>query len=392
VRTGVDFAAHVRVAADGRLALRAWGREGATDQPHRERIIPGFGGASVQLPRVTTQLFTGSAIVAHGGALLLGDASGASGFVLRVKRTTGASAPGGAASPFIACGEVSLGAARTWPVVPFHAVPSGGWSPRDDDQPAWFEDRSPLLEADEIFDAFEDLCLERGLEGRMRRIGAYIYVPDEGPLRAATREHLAGLNGALGSETFEVELCYGEVDSDELAGLVTASAQAGSYEPVLARLSRRVLTAARSGDTASVTQGVESFYLQDYDIEIAQAASIPDPIAAPIFEGLCFWCVPLRAPTGEIVTTLDLVYHAGGAALREFGIADWDHKAMTELEKNPLPIGEFVQRNTVELADTRPVRVRNAPRAADGAWALVAVTALDGERSFAALLRVTGRR
>jgi len=392
LRTGVEFAAHVRIAADGRLALCAWGREGTMDQPIRERVIPGYGGASVQLPRVTTQLFTGSAIVPHGGALLLGDANGASGFVVRVKRASGASAPGGAASPFVACGEVSFGAARTWPVVPYLASPSGGWIPRDDALPAWFEDRDPLLAPDEIFDTFEDLRQERGLEGRMRRIGSYIYVPDEGALRTATREHLAGLNGALGSETFEVELRYGEVARDELIGLVSASAQEGSYEQLLARLGRRVLTSARSGDSASVTQGVESFYLQDYDIEIAQAASIPDPIVAPIFEGLCFWCVPLRASTSEVVTTLDLVYHVGGAALREFGIADWDHTAMTELEKNPLPIGEFVQRNTLELADSRPIRVRSAPRAADGAWALIAVAAIDGDRSFAALLRVTGRR
>jgi hypothetical protein len=392
MRTGIDFAAHVRVAADGRLALRVWGRDGASEQPHRERVIPGFGGAALQLPRVVTQLFVGSAVIPAGGALLVGDANGASGFVVRVQRPNGASAPGGATSPFVACGEVALRAARTWPRAPHHASPSGGWQPRDDDKPAWFEDMDPLLEPEEVFDTFQDLCQERGLEGRMRRIGAYIYVPDEGALRTATREHVAGLNGALAAETFEVELRYGELPSTELAGLVTKSTQEGSFEPLLARLAQRVLTAARSGDSASVTQGVESFYLQDYDVEIAQAASIPDPIVAPLFEGLTFWCLPLRAATGEVVTTVDLVRHAAATTLREFGIADWDHKATTEVDKNPLPIGEFVLRNKVELADSRPVVVRNTTRTEDGAWALVVVAPIDSERSFAALLRVTGHR
>lgn len=392
VRTGVEFAANVRVAADGRLVLRAWGREGAKVQPHRERVITGFGGASVQLPRISTQLLTGSAVVVPGGALLLGDANGASGFAVRIKRTLGPSTPGSPFSPFIACGEISLCAARTRPTAPHGASPSGGSNPPDVDWPAWFEDMDPLLESEEVFDSFQDLCQERSLEGRMRRIGAYIYVPDEGALRNAAREHVTALNGALNAETFEVELRYGELASVELAGLMAASVQEGSYERLLAQLGQRSLMGARSGDSASVTQGVESFYLQDYDVEIAQAASIPDPIVTPLFEGLGFWCVPLRGPTGDVVTTVDLVYHAGDVALREFGIADWDHKPMTEMEKTPLPIGEFVQRNELELAESRPVRVRGATRAADGAWALVAVAPIGGERSFAALLRVTGRR
>jgi len=392
VRTGVEFAAHVQIAADGRLVLRAWGRDAAQDQPHRERVIPGFGGASVQLPRVATQLFTGSAVVSSGGALLLGDANGGSGFALRIQRGAAPGAPGSETSPFVACGEVTFSAARTWPEPLYKASPSGGWAPRDDDKPAWFEDRDALLEPEEVFDTFQDLCQERGLTGRMRRIGAYIYVPEEGPLRVATRAHIADLNGALRSETFDVELRYGALATAELAGLLASVTQGGSYEPLLAQLGQRALTAARSGDSASVTQGVESFYLQDYDAEIAQSASILDPIIAPSFEGLGFWCVPLRAPTGEVLTTIDLAFHVGGLALREFGIADWDPVPVTKLDESPVPIGEFVRRNSIELAESRPVVVHQAIRAADGDWALVAVAPIDGKRSFAALLRVTGRR
>jgi hypothetical protein len=253
-----------------------------------------------------------------------------------------------------------------------------------------------LLEPDEVLDALMDLHGEQGAESRKRHNGHYLYMPDEGPLRVAARAHIAELKSALASETYQIELRYGELASEELAGLLAGllagDEREGAYERLAAQLGQRLMTAARSGDSAAVTQGVETFYLQDYDVEIAQAASILDPIVASLFEGLTFWCVPTRAPSGELVTSVDLVYHAPSGALGEVLSTDWDPNPMTEAETTPLPIGEFKRRNVIELAASHPVRVRHAVRAEDGVWTPVAMTALDGERMFAALLRVTGRR
>ena len=67
---------------------------------------------------------------------------------------------------------------------------------------------------------------------------------------------------------------------------------------------------------------------------------------------------------------------------------------MTEVDVNPLPIGEFRLRSSVELGDSQGHHVSASVHAADGAWTLVETSRFGcapGELHVV-LVRVTGRR
>ncbi|MEZ6017641.1 MAG: hypothetical protein R3F49_21205 [Planctomycetota bacterium] len=390
--TGLAFAVNVRVGVNGRLLVRAWAREATPARPLREFVIPGFGGAALQLPDLQMRVATASATLDDGGALLFGGGDGADAYLLRVQRKRPATAPGTAGSPFIACGDTVVTGARTKPIRPARAAPSGGWSVDEVPLPEWLDDSDALMSPEEVFDGFSDTSGARGLSGRMSRIGAFIYVPEEGALRAAARAHVASIGAGLVAETFEVEARYGEVDPGQLAELLYGKLDERARGALIQGLAGRVATAVRGGDTSIVMDGREWFYLQDYDVEIAQASTVPDPIPATCFDGVSFWCVPLRAPDGLVSTAVDLVFQRSARSSEPFPTADWDPVPTTKLDELPQPIGDFVVRNTVELAVTRGVSARRTVRAKDGEWALVTVEPTTEGRSFIAWVRVTGRR
>ena len=47
--------------------------------------------------------------------------------------------------------------------------------------------------------------------------------------------------------------------------------------------------------------GEERWYLQDYDVEIAEKATIADPTVVDQFQGFTFWCRPTASRAGRVV-------------------------------------------------------------------------------------------
>jgi hypothetical protein len=68
-----------------------------------------------------------------------------------------------------------------------------------------------------------------------------------------------------------------------------------SSSPVRARVPLRV------GHSTAVALGIESSYVGDYDVEVAQSASVPDALVFMDFEGLVLWLHASETPRGDIV-------------------------------------------------------------------------------------------
>ena len=388
VPTGTDLGVHVRLGADGRLLVRIWGRHGEPTRPFPRLAIPSLAGASVELPEVASQVVYGSAQLASGEALVLG--AGAAAFLARVQRAPGASAQVGAGAPLQPMGELTSRFVRASPATLARAAPSGGWTPEDRDVPRWFEEAAPLFDPDEVLQALTALREARGLEGRIARCGDLVYAPDPGPLRAALQAELQALCAALAPETAAVEFRHGVLGPEEL--------RKRSLDELVALLPERALGSVRVGETLTLVDVVESLQLLDFDVEIAQASAISDPIIGRISLGSTLWCAPLRAPDGSWSVSFELVHQTPGGAdgelVRPHVVAHWDPSPVTESDRIPQPIGRFRAVDSLQLSATRIMDVRGTIAAQDGVWQLVHLGPEGGNsgRFFVVVARVSGRR
>ena len=99
-------------------------------------------------------------------------------------------------------------------------------------------------------------------------------------------------------ETVSVDLRYGRLDNAEAAKLLLS----GGPADWLARLPLRASGVARTGDSMLLTGGRESFYIADLDVEIAQAASIADPIIDTVQDGVILDVRPVVSADRRFVT------------------------------------------------------------------------------------------
>ena len=67
----------------------------------------------------------------------------------------------------------------------------------------------------------------------------------------------------------------------------------------------------RAGEACALALGIEGLELADIDIEVAQAATTPDPVVLEVFEGLALWLRPSFGPSGDLVLELQ-----GGGGVR----------------------------------------------------------------------------
>jgi len=139
------------------------------------------------------------------------------------------------------------------------------------------------------------------LGGVMRRVElgrTVLYTPDRFAARdaAAVGDDAARLARALDGLRPESRL---------LDASVTVRAPGEGGPPARVRLP------LRAGETCALALGIESFELQDVDVEVAQQAFTPDPVVMMVFEGLALWMHPMFGPSGDL-----LVDVSGGVSLR----------------------------------------------------------------------------
>lgn len=91
---------------------------------------------------------------------------------------------------------------------------------------------------------------------------------------------------------------------DESASILTPAAEErlmAVLESKQARLVHSGSVACTNSQRVSLSDVGQVSYVQDYDVEIAQAASIPDPIVSTLREGLIFDVRPTLAGSGDLV-------------------------------------------------------------------------------------------
>ena len=66
--------------------------------------------------------------------------------------------------------------------------------------------------------------------------------------------------------------------------------------------------------------GIEGSHIEDFDVQIAQAAAIPDPIASEYFDGLAVWIKATRGVTGSLVLDIRALAHLKNGSSRQLDL------------------------------------------------------------------------
>jgi len=92
----------------------------------------------------------------------------------------------------------------------------------------------------------------------------------------------------------------------------------------------------RSGEPATLVLGAEDFELAEFDVEVAQSATIADPVMCVGFDGLLLWLKPSFAPSGDLAVELVARAHFRTGESRQFdlrvpGLGKLDESAYDQL-------------------------------------------------------------
>lgn len=383
--TGFRVGVRVDRASDGRrLVVRVWGRDGELAAPLERFAIASMGDTPIELPEVATSMWTSSAIVEPGAAIVIDhDGGGRSALVIRVSAPKGSMAP----AALLPLGELALRPMR--PSVPFLAAasPSGGrpW-PRDDMDLArglaprlHLEDGAPA--------AFIQVAFEEILQGGLALpFGSALLLPTPFATDGPAGEILEGLREALPVATTAVDLRYSVLPSS----VARTELESGNLQALADSADGRLLGCGVDNDALMLVGGVEYAYLMDYDIQIAAGAIVGDPIVHHVFEGIAVWCTPLRNADGRISAWFDVQAHAPTPRMRSVDTSSY-HPGGGDGDKDlPVTTGTFELDQKIQLPVTHRAAIRTLVQASEGEWSLVMAQPLTGtDTTLIVLTRMT---
>ncbi|MCB9915530.1 MAG: hypothetical protein H6828_10330 [Planctomycetes bacterium] len=291
-REGLRLGAVVNDLAGGGYLLRAWGRNAELLEVREVRPDPD-SPMILELPRATCARWAGSARVVDGGGLLLGVSEDASGACLVRVRVT----PPAPDARWVPLGELTAAPLVVEPPWTLGPQISGGWpGPAEADPLYLLDSPGTVHDADAIVIAAQGLGLEARELGALPLLGQ-AWVVGGAEAAARLREGVRVI-GAARTRNVEVEVRYGTLtDASGLAADALAE-----------RLDGRLRGACCVGDTLTLVGGEEAMYLKDFDVEIAQASSIADPIVDACFEGVTAWCQPALTSSGALACIVELEY------------------------------------------------------------------------------------
>ncbi|MEM9379449.1 MAG: hypothetical protein AAGB93_05810 [Planctomycetota bacterium] len=378
LRTGFEVGLRVERASDGSgFLVRTWGRDGRVDPEMRTIELASLGSAPLDLPQVATSLWTSSALLEQGGAMLIDhDGGGAEALLLRI-------APG-APSPtprsVLPLGE--LGIRPMVPAIPRvgTASPSGGW-PRGRDE---FMDGAGSRRS---FQPNLAAAMDEIQAGRAVRFGSSVVfarpsaITDE--LRAAVEDRRA----SLPVRTVAVEVRYGTLPSKD----ATTALGADDLASLAATLSGRLLGSGLENDGVLLVGGTEFAYLKDHDVRIAAGSVIADPVVDAAFEGIAVWCMPMVGPEGGVLSAwLDVQVHAPTAGTRDVTTSSYRAAPGDGSKDAPAMTGAFERDLAIELPVTRRAASRTLVETESGAWTVVSTRPLSGsDETLVVLTRIT---
>lgn len=385
---GLHLGAIARTRLDGGIFLRVWGRRGELHASSRSFPMENLASAPIDLPATRTTLQVGSAVVPDGGGLLLSQGwSDGEAWLIRATLD----APPRSDSPFVPLGELTTRAVRVTPPELPRTTPSGGWDMVDETLLSRVDDDAfaQLYSADDVLDQMSSSEGSLDVRDNVLLLRDSLYVRNSDELRALATETVRGISAAVVGETVELELRLGLLDRAEAAALASGSTPAQIAEA----LPHRVVGACRVGDCMLQVGGVESYYLQDHDVEIAHGAAIPDPIVNNLFTGTSFWCRPNRVDGDSLATWIELTVHEQGRPTTQRPVAIWEPIDPMRDPDGPYPTGSFRATAALELPSTSRATMRTMLRHDDGAWALVGCAGLSGsDRTLVAAFRAVPAR
>lgn len=383
IRSGLEVAVRVDRAADGRrFVVRAWGRDGTLDGKPRTLKIESLGNAPIELPRVRTSLWTASAILEPGGALAIDhDGGGETALVVRVAADGRHPVPSESVIPL---GELGLTPMRV--AIPELEVvaPSGGHSAADDAgvfrAAPWEVEALPSSYATEIIQS-------ELREGRAAILDSRVVLFDPTLPGDELRASVDALRRELGISTIGVDVRYDFVPAAELTRVL----EDGGPLAFASKAKHRLLGSVVENDSLLLVGGVESAYLQDFDIQVAQAAVIGDPIIGGFFEGFALWCAPFRTPGGGISSWFEVRAQGGDEAIRGVATSIFVRNEKGD-PSGPTPEGTFEERLWIELPVTHRASTRTRIQARDGDWSLVAARRVaETDRALVVVARMSAK-
>lgn len=377
---GVDVGLRIeRASDDARIVLRTWGRDGELDGALRVVEVPSLGESPIELPRMRTSSWTASAILEPGGALVLDhDGGGAAGLIVRVLDDGPK-----ASRARVALGELVLPPMRPGlPDLPLVDPSQGRASPPD--APSFARDLWED-EADRATYVLRELRAD-DRSAVSTPLGSELLFHDAPAQADVARRIRAMLLEGLAVSNIEFDVRYAVLPLDEARALREPDALPDFVESATGRLRG----SAVEGDALRLIGGTETAHVQDHDVQIAQAATIADPILHGVFEGVGLWCTATRAPDGRVAAWFDVQWQRMDDPMRDLRTAAFVPSA--EERERPHPRGEFVAQLVIELPILHRATTRTQVIADPGAWTLLCVRRIAGtENALVVAARTTAR-
>jgi hypothetical protein len=275
-----------RVAAlalpDGRLLLRVGGMHAAWSAEPYSAPLGNKSLGDLQALRIDSSAVIGAAIVESGGAFVLGDGVGGGFWVAQATRTKAAPEASGTRA-FIACEALFRGAGSI-PRASVGAVHDSDAPDAESEKDHPSESCEPPTSSDFFIERLREMIWpagERHDDERLELMGGKLFV--QGAEAFQKRVKTAAVSFAattISPVAFEAR--YGVVTPADAAALVDSGAKAEQL------LTTRATISALAGESFRVMSGVERTLIADQDVEIAQEASIVDPVVETVFSGIRF--------------------------------------------------------------------------------------------------------
>ena len=381
IRSGLHVGVKIDLAADGRrIITRVWGRDGAHPEL-RTVALEKFAGAELELPSTQTSLFTSSAMLEPGGALVIDHDSGGEG-ALVVRVVPDADNSTEIAMPI---GEFAMTGMRIDPIFLPSASPTYGLG-RSNERLAlstapWFDqEMDPVQYISELLDLPKIGSVVIPIRGR-----AYVGARSADGARLA--KGLADLASSVDIATFDLDIRYATTPTAEIPMQFGADDLRALAE---APDTRRLLGSAIEGDTMLLLGGIESAYLRDHAVQISAGAVIAEPITATIFSGICIWCSPVSHDPERASAWFDVNFLRSSGIDRTKKLASYEPAAGDGEKNAPVATGAFGLDLEVELPESTGAAARTLVSMAYDEWTLIMLQPIPGEgESLVVLARPT---
>lgn len=368
LRDGLDLQLGVWNTPDGRVILRVSGRDSSLEKLVKRDTASTWVG-QLQLPVVDSQVVSGSGVVESGGGIVLGAAQGDGDTVFFVRVRSEAIpdlGPGGGCA-FIPAGAAAVSFQQMGPLRV--GVPSrSGFDPSGiDGVDVPEEDR--ILEVDSLIEMVRGHVDPDGWDEdpswALWTAGDNLFVRAPKEVIAGARALATALNDTHLTNV-GLEFRIGVLDAERTRAVSTGQADLAA---VAGLLDTKAWVATLAGAGFRQLLGRETAYLKDHDVEIAQKATIADPVVATLFAGVAFQGRAVSAGLGKVGLT------------GEFLIQDVVGE-VAPIDGNANDIG------VVDIPRTSTTRANVAQILEDGRWAVLRLASRpEGEGSLAILVR-----